>query len=633
MLTYLLSLPLHRASFDFGSLTDYSVYLTNEEGKNPGKPSPIYNVQKTEMSGQGMAEDIKAVLKAPEVDTKKSPQQLEAEKPAVPEAETMHEMGTASEQKIAQVTDVKKPLESLEGKESSLLPEKPKEAAKPQEIRELKKESVPAPVEIEKTPTPPEVDSGFFLKTLAGNVIIPLDAGFKKETVHAEKEKVAETEKKSVHEMEKAKEKKPMPVKVEPSVITETSKEKEVLREEKIKVKTEEKAEPAEIFESTKVLESMGVERAMEEPAAAKRKETEIKKEVHRDEGVSAGEISALAEKPKEAAKSAQLEKPGLPGEAYPPLPKMDEGLFLKTISDKMMIPFEGAFKAETVQMKEKELMAEKGADREVREVAEKKVAHGGATELKDSSKSSRVDETLNEGVPAIKRTGYKGEVKHLQDEERTVAEILTSEKNRMPSQKDYLQRLDDKGTQAIAEVKPEPKEAKVGGKKPPLGIPAPDILLLKDIKIEVLSTDTEMSGLLFSLFKNAHPMEGRKHKEMDVATEREEVPASASGGKKLFSVAKAEKGIYTFTIENKGEKAYDTSVVFRIFEGKPGEKIKEFKAVQLQPGTVLKLKFVLPEAVFWDDEYYFTGTIESSNTLTKFNDRTGLIWKEEKDY
>jgi hypothetical protein len=100
-----------------------------------------------------------------------------------------------------------------------------------------------------------------------------------------------------------------------------------------------------------------------------------------------------------------------------------------------------------------------------------------------------------------------------------------------------------------------------------------------------------------------------------------------------LFSVAKAEKGVYTFVIKNKVQKAYDVSVVFRLFEGKTGERIKEFKAVQLPPGTVLKLKFILPEGVFWDDEYYFTGTIESSSNMTKFNDRTGLVWKEEKDY
>jgi hypothetical protein len=79
--------------------------------------------------------------------------------------------------------------------------------------------------------------------------------------------------------------------------------------------------------------------------------------------------------------------------------------------------------------------------------------------------------------------------------------------------------------------------------------------------------------------------------------------------------------------------KAYEADVVFRLFEGKAGERIKEFRTIGLSPNAVLQFKFVLPEAVFWDDEDYFTGTLEDSYTLTKFNDKTGLIWKEEKDY
>ncbi len=36
-----------------------------------------------------------------------------------------------------------------------------------------------------------------------------------------------------------------------------------------------------------------------------------------------------------------------------------------------------------------------------------------------------------------------------------------------------------------------------------------------------------------------------------------------------------------------------------------------------------------MPEAVFWDDGDYFTGEIEGPDSVTKFNDETGLVWKE----
>ena len=336
-----------------------------------------------------------------------------------------------------------------------------------------------------------------------------------------------------------------------------------------------------------------------------------------------------------------------------------------------MMIPFEEAFRTETLPGA-RELVTEKKTGHEMHRVPAEKVKPEKVTDVREHS---RIEEASKEEAPAIKRKDLTEEKREMKKngqpekenekpgeavmpqvetkpvktasdmslegrvEERPVAEILTSEKNRMPSQKEYFQKLGDKNEQATAAIKPEAKERGVEGEKPPFGIPVPDVLLMRDIKIEILSADTEMSGLTFHLLKKTHPMENRKpesgkQKEIDIAEEKEETSASgSSGGKKLFSVAKAEKGIYTFIIKNRGKKAHDASVVFRLFEGKTGERIKEFKAVQLSPDTVLKLKFILPEAVFWDDEYYFTGTIESSNTLTKFNDRTGLIWKEEKDY
>jgi hypothetical protein len=158
--------------------------------------------------------------------------------------------------------------------------------------------------------------------------------------------------------------------------------------------------------------------------------------------------------------------------------------------------------------------------------------------------------------------------------------------------------------------------------------------------KIEAVELkEMEMPNVLLQLLKKAHPRADRKNgsekqQEAAVIEGREETHVEGTiGVMRLFSVAKVEKGIYTFIIKNEGEEPYEADVMFRLFEGKAGERIKEFRTIGLAPNAVLQFKFVLPEAVFWDDEDYFTGTIEDSYTLTKFNDKTGLIWKEEKDY
>jgi hypothetical protein len=230
---------------------------------------------------------------------------------------------------------------------------------------------------------------------------------------------------------------------------------------------------------------------------------------------------------------------------------------------------------------------------------------------------------------------GVKGETLHIKDEAGSIAEIAASEKGVMPSEEDSFSKKEEIKQQPIVKIKPEEKEEK----KTPLGIPVSDVLLAKDIKIEIFFHDAEISSVISHLLKKAHPMahkkdDSEKPKEVDGLEQKNETYIEGTSRvKRSFSVSKAEKGMYIFVIENKEGKTHEADVVFRLFEGKAGERIKEIKPVELSPHAIVKFKFILPETVFWDDEYYFTGTIESSDTLTKFNERTGLIWKEEKEY
>jgi hypothetical protein len=59
---------------------------------------------------------------------------------------------------------------------------------------------------------------------------------------------------------------------------------------------------------------------------------------------------------------------------------------------------------------------------------------------------------------------------------------------------------------------------------------------------------------------------------------------------------------------------------------------MKEYKSFPLPPSTVTKFRFLMPEALFWDDTDRFSGSIEDSRSVTKFRYETGLTWKEEKE-
>jgi hypothetical protein len=183
-------------------------------------------------------------------------------------------------------------------------------------------------------------------------------------------------------------------------------------------------------------------------------------------------------------------------------------------------------------------------------------------------------------------------------------------------------------------EIKRDSKKSESEAGKPPVGISMPVALFLKDIKIEV-SGAGEISGLSVRLLKRPYPadsMVNRAEKqEIGLTEEKEGDPNGA--GSRTFSVSRAEKGIYTFLITNKAEKACDVDVVFRFYDGEPGARIKGYSAVRLLTGKIAKFMFVMPDMIFWDDEDRFSGVIEDSTSVTKFIYDSGLVWKEDKDF
>jgi hypothetical protein len=172
----------------------------------------------------------------------------------------------------------------------------------------------------------------------------------------------------------------------------------------------------------------------------------------------------------------------------------------------------------------------------------------------------------------------------------------------------------------------------KIGG----VGIKVSEALIRKDIKIVVIAKSPNAS-VVMGLFRRSAVMRQRRTETF----RQEAVPAmlektnaninNRPGLKHLVGVPSAEKGIYTFVLMNKDEEPHAVHVVFHLFEGKAAERVKEYSISELPPGGRMEFKFVLPDALFWDDEERFSGSIEDSSTTTKFQYDSGLVWKEKK--
>jgi hypothetical protein len=171
--------------------------------------------------------------------------------------------------------------------------------------------------------------------------------------------------------------------------------------------------------------------------------------------------------------------------------------------------------------------------------------------------------------------------------------------------------------------------------KKAPIGISGAAALLPRDIMIRVVVAGEDSSSLFTRLSRRNYPSSGLENvggKDSPVKAQEENGSAGGDLVKRILSVVNADKGIYTLVIGNGGRKTLVVNTLFLLFEKTKRERSKEYKVIQLAPGTGVKFKFLVPDAVFWDDDDRFTGSMEDSDSVTKFNSDTGLIWKEAKD-
>jgi hypothetical protein len=154
-------------------------------------------------------------------------------------------------------------------------------------------------------------------------------------------------------------------------------------------------------------------------------------------------------------------------------------------------------------------------------------------------------------------------------------------------------------------------------------------LLIITEPALKSSEERQRSSEISIQLFKKRHPLirKGTVSKKRDAIEGTREYSSS----KHIFSVVHAENGLYNLHIQNTEAIPFEVSILVLLYEGKDNERRKTYRQAELLPSDRLLFRFLLPEAVFWDDKDSFSGTIEDSNYITKFNDRTGLVWKERK--
>jgi hypothetical protein len=166
-----------------------------------------------------------------------------------------------------------------------------------------------------------------------------------------------------------------------------------------------------------------------------------------------------------------------------------------------------------------------------------------------------------------------------------------------------------------------------------PKGIFAPP--LIGDLKIEITGPDEALKSVRISALFREYP-KARHNRPMSKASAgnvRVLTPKMARVAKNILQavIVFAEEGIYDFrSLSNSdGLAAADFSV--KIYENSGRAKTKSAGTRKVgDKGSIAKV--LMPEGILWNDESAFSGSMEDSESVTRFNSDTGLVWKEFKE-
>jgi hypothetical protein len=101
-----------------------------------------------------------------------------------------------------------------------------------------------------------------------------------------------------------------------------------------------------------------------------------------------------------------------------------------------------------------------------------------------------------------------------------------------------------------------------------------------------------------------------------------------------LLALPTSQEGAYALALDYRVPPAESVEKGWGlvIVPGPSGNRSLRFGPFQLTgKGRVTLAKFLLPQAIFWDEDSWFTGFAEGADSLTKFRHPDGVSWTERK--
>ncbi len=182
--------------------------------------------------------------------------------------------------------------------------------------------------------------------------------------------------------------------------------------------------------------------------------------------------------------------------------------------------------------------------------------------------------------------------------------------------------RLEQLAVTQAKKVAEETKKLKAVEQK---GIPVPAVH--GDMKLAITGDSRISLEVRFRPFPKS-----RRNRQLTRSESRKEsqiVPIMVNKGDNTREavITQAREGIYTFIVSlEKVEQ--NGSFVLTLHDNTSGKSVKKLGKKTAGERAILT-RVLMPEGILWEDESVFSGSIEDSDGVLKFNSETGLLWKE----
>ena len=155
------------------------------------------------------------------------------------------------------------------------------------------------------------------------------------------------------------------------------------------------------------------------------------------------------------------------------------------------------------------------------------------------------------------------------------------------------------------------------------------------DLKLIVTGRGEALDALHITVSFREYP-KSRHNQPMSRAAARnsvavvpKRVKVSAETVQEVIEISK--EGIYEFRNASESQLAVDLHFGVKTYDNSSRGKTMPVGTRKLAVKGIVA-KVLMPEGILWNDEGEFTGSMEDSVSITRFNSETGLVWKEYKD-